>query len=97
MPANNSFTHRCVILRVTQTTNWKRFRRWRKKGFVNIVFETPDLNLFKNRILNQTELERLQTVPEGYTSILSRNESASLLGDGWTVDVIKHIFKNIKQ
>ena len=79
-----------------QTTNWKRFRRWRKKGFVNIVFETPDLNLFKNRILNQTELERLQTVPEGYTSILSRNESASLLGDGWTVDVIKHIFKNLK-
>ena len=60
------------------------------------MFEPPDLNLFKNRILNQTELERLQTVPEGYTSILSRNESASLLGDGWTVDVIKHIFKNLK-
>ena len=78
-----------------QKTNWKRFRRWRKKGFVNIVFETPDLNLFKNRILNQTELERLQNVPEGYTSILSRNEAASLLGDGWTVDVIAHIFKNI--
>ena len=78
-----------------QTTNWKRFRRWRKKGFVNIVFETPDLNLFKNRILNQTELERLQNVPEGYTSILSRNDAASLLGDGWTVDVIAHIFKNI--
>lgn len=79
-----------------QKTNWKRFRRWRKKGFVNIVFETSDLNLFKNRILNQTELERLQTVPDGYTKILTRNESAGLLGDGWTVDVIAHIFKNIK-
>ena len=79
-----------------QKTNWKRFRRWRKKGFVNIVFETPDLNLFKNRILNQTELERLQTVPDGYTSCLSRNDAACLLGDGWTVDVIAHIFKNIK-
>ena len=79
-----------------QKTNWKRFRRWRKKGFVNIVFETEDLNLFKNRILNQTELERLQTVPEGYTRSLSRNEAACLLGDGWTVDVIAHIFKNIK-
>ena len=78
-----------------QKTNWKRFRRWRKKGFVNIVFETPDLNLFKNRILNQTELERLQTVPDGYTKILSRNDAACLLGDGWTVDVIAHIFKNI--
>tara|TARA_R110000796_G_C14285681_1_gene403309 strand:- start:52 stop:570 length:519 start_codon:yes stop_codon:yes gene_type:complete len=78
-----------------QKTNWKRFRRWRKKGFVNIVFETHDLNLFKNRVLNQIELERLQNVPEGYTSVLSRNEAASLLGDGWTVDVIAHIFKNI--
>lgn len=79
-----------------QSTNWKRFRRWRKKGFVNIVFETPELNLFKNRILNQIELERLQTVPDGYTSILSRNNAACLLGDGWTVDVIAHIFKNLK-
>ena len=80
-----------------QKTNWKRFRRWRKKGFVNIVFETADLNLFKNRILNQTELERLQTVPDGYTKLLSRNDAACLLGDGWTVDVIAHIFKNLKQ
>jgi DNA (cytosine-5)-methyltransferase 3A len=78
-----------------QKTNWKRFRRWRKKGFVNIVFEREDLNLFHNRILNQTELERLQTVPDGYTKILNRNESACLLGDGWTVDVIAHILKNI--
>jgi len=79
-----------------QKTNWKRFRRWRKKGFVNIVFETEDLNLFKNRILNQTELERLQTIPEGYTSVLSRNDAACLIGDGWTVDVIAHIFKGLK-
>jgi len=79
-----------------QKTNWKRFRRWRKKGFVNIVFEREDLNLFHNRILNQTELERLQTVPEGYTKLLNRNDAACLLGDGWTVDVITHIFKNIK-
>ena len=66
-----------------------------KKGVCEHSFETPDLNLFKNRILNQTELERLQTVPDGYTSCLSRNDAACLLGDGWTVDVISHIFKNI--
>ena len=79
-----------------QSTNWKRFRRWRKKGFVNIVFTDSSLNLFKNRILNQTELERLQTLPDGYTSILNRNDAASLIGDGWTVDIIAHIFKNLK-
>lgn len=76
-----------------QKTNWKRFRRWRKKGFVNIVFEDESLNLFKNRILNQIELERLQTLPEGYTKILSRNEAAGVIGDAWTVDVICEFFK----
>ena len=48
------------------------------------------------RYLTQTELERLQTVPEGYTSILKRDEAACLLGDGWTIDVIAHIFKYLK-
>lgn len=48
------------------------------------------------RDLNQVELERLQTVPEGYTKILTRNKAAGLLGDGWTVDVIAHILKGIK-
>ena len=78
-----------------QTCNWKRFRRWRKKSFVNIIFEDESINLFHNRILSQTELEKLQTIPLGYTSILSRNDAACLIGDGWTVDVIAHIFKNI--
>jgi len=48
------------------------------------------------RYLNQTELERLQTVPEGYTKSLSRNNAACLLGDGWTVDVIRHILSYMK-
>ncbi len=48
------------------------------------------------RYMNQNELERCQTVTEGYTSILSRNDAACLLGDGWTVDVIAHIFKGLK-
>lgn len=47
------------------------------------------------RYLNQSELERCQTVTEGYTGILSRNDAACLLGDGWTVDVIAHIFKGL--
>lgn len=47
------------------------------------------------RYMNQNELERCQTVPEGYTCILKRNDAACLLGDGWTVDVIAHIFKGI--
>lgn len=75
----------------------KLFRRYNLLGFINIVFDNKECIFNDNiRILNQRELERLQTVPEGYTDILKRNDAACLLGDGWTVDVIAHIFKNIK-
>lgn len=58
---------------------------------------TGDLSVYEGlRYLNQRELERLQTVPEGYTDTLTRNEAAGVLGDGWTVDVIAHIFKGLK-
>lgn len=61
---------------------------------IDLVMKDKDNSVYEGiRILNQTEMERLQTVPEGYTSCVSRNEAASLLGDGWTIDVIKHIFK----
>lgn len=45
------------------------------------------------RYMNQKELEICQTLPEGYTQCLTRNEAANVIGDGWTVDVIAHIFK----
>lgn len=45
--------------------------------------------------LSQTELEKLQTLPIGYTSMLNYDEAYDCIGDGWTVDVIVHILKNI--
>ena len=48
------------------------------------------------RYLNQIEIERCQTIPEGYTKCLTRNEAADVCGDGWTVDVIAHIFSYIE-
>ena len=57
---------------------------------------TGETNIFDGvRYLNQTETERCQTVPEGYTKCLTRNEAADVCGDGWTVDVIAHIFTNL--
>lgn len=47
------------------------------------------------RWLTPEEYEQLQTVPVGYTSIVSDSRRRTLLGNGWTVDVIVHIFKNI--
>jgi DNA-cytosine methyltransferase len=48
------------------------------------------------RTVNQIEMERLQGFPDGYTSILSKAKAGSLLGDGWTLPIIEHIFKFIK-
>ena len=49
------------------------------------------------RYLNQEELEKCQCVPNGYTKCLTRNEASDVLGDGWNIDVIVHIFKNLTQ
>lgn len=51
------------------------------------------LDNFAVRLLTQTELERLQGFLDGNTSMLSRNQAASLLGDGWTLPVIEHILQ----
>ena len=76
--------------------NYKRYIRYKTKSFVTIVFNTEDLNPYDNRILNQTELERLQTLPSGYTKGFTRNQAASMCGNGWNIDTIVHIFNYIK-
>lgn len=78
-------------------SNKRRFRRWKTCGFVNIVFEKENLSPFSNRFLSRNEMERLQTVPLNYTKSVTRNQAASCLGDGWTVDVISHILNYIER
>lgn len=48
------------------------------------------------RYFNKYERARLQTVPEKYVECMSEKEAADLLGDGWTIEVIKHIFKGLE-
>lgn len=47
------------------------------------------------RKLTPVECERLQTVPDGYTEGVSDTHRYAMLGNGWTVDVIAHIFKSL--
>lgn len=47
------------------------------------------------RKLTRLECERLQTVPDGYTSVVSNTQAIKMLGNGWTVDVIAHIFNQM--
>lgn len=48
------------------------------------------------RKLTPIECERLQTVPDNYTNHVSNSQRYKMLGNGWTADVIAHIFKNIE-
>lgn len=49
------------------------------------------------RRLTPLECERLQTVPDNYTNHVADSHRYKMLGNGWTVDVIAHIFKNLLQ
>lgn len=42
------------------------------------------------------EAERLQTLPDNYTDCIPPKKRFHAVGNGWTVDVIAHIFKGIK-
>ena len=58
-------------------------------------FDSKKTNI-NYRMLTPEECEKLQTVPLGYTKNASDSQRRKMLGNGWTVDVISHIFKNIQ-
>jgi DNA-cytosine methyltransferase len=60
----------------------------------NIKYLTED-NIV--RLVNKIEMCRLQGFPDDYCDILSTAKAGSLLGDGWTLPIIEHIFKFIEQ
>ena len=49
------------------------------------------------RRLTVRELERLQTLPEGYTDGFSPGIAQKAIGNGWTVDVLTHIFSGLAE
>ena len=49
------------------------------------------------RKLTVRECMRLQTVPEWYEFPVSNSQAYKMLGNGWTVDVIAHILKGLKE
>ena len=68
---------------------------------IKINGDDYDVNYpFDNCIIRKAtidECEILQTVPVGYTGVtgLSNTKREKMLGNGWTVDVIAHIFQNL--
>jgi len=65
------------------------------KDNVVVPFTLPNripADEFFFRYITPLECERLQTVPDNYTSCVSNTQRYRMLGNGWTVNVIAHIF-----
>lgn len=74
--------------------NWKSLCLTTSNGSSRVVNFIDDG--FGVRRLTPKEWERLQTVPEGYTDCVSNSQRYRMLGNGWTIDVICHIFNDLK-
>lgn len=65
-----------------------------KTGLYKI--DLPD-GQYTVRKLTPIECERLQTLPDNYSEGISNTQRYKCIGNGWTVDVIAHIFGFIKE
>ena len=70
----------------------------KKTGALTTVRKDNELGINEGvsiRKFTPIECERLQTVPDNYTSCVSNTQRYKMLGNGWTVDVIAHILKGL--
>jgi site-specific DNA-cytosine methylase len=70
----------------------------RSKWKENSYFEDSELPHKMIRPMTCLECERLQTLPDNYTDCIESNIARKeAIGNGWTIDVICHIFKGLKE
>lgn len=55
------------------------------------TYKTP----FEIYELNRSECEQVQGLPIGYTDVISERQAKKAIGNGWTVQMITHIFKQM--
>lgn len=82
--------------RVNKRQNGQRFNEGKK--FYTLTSQDRHGVLIEGYIrkLTPIECERLQTLPDNYTEGISNAQRYKALGNGWTVDIIAHIFKGLK-
>ena len=71
----------------------QRYLQHRNKttGMLTLIHENELV-----RTVNKIEMCRLQGFPDNYCDILTTAKAGSLLGDGWTLPIIEHIFRFIE-
>jgi len=82
---------------ITATYYKKGSEETRKRQFKRCQRPIAWIDEETTRWLTPLECERLQTVPDNYTNVVSNTQRYKMIGNGWTVDVIAHIFEGLKQ
>lgn len=90
--------HTCLNTSCGRDANQRyMLHRYATTGMTTIIYIDETMDISKGvRYCTQTELERLHNIPEGYTRNLNKAQAGNLIGDGWTVDVIAHIFNYLE-
>lgn len=101
--AKNGKAH-CITARYDGAAPWNSIER-SQRTMIPTRESEEERNDYKTwRKLTPRECERLQTVPDDYTKKgnengkvvnVSNSQRYKMLGNGWTVEVIKHIFSKI--
>lgn len=86
--------HTCLTL---NSGEWRSqdsmIHRNNTTGMTTLIYTDETMDTKKGvRYCTQIELERLHNIPEGYTRNLTKSQAGNLIGDGWTIGVIEHIF-----
>ena len=83
----------CLTAKYTnRNSQWKLHKQYFIKRQEQVVI-LPEGSF---RSLSPLECERLQNVPNNYTNCVSNSQRYKMLGNGWTVDVVAHIFSFMK-
>ena len=84
--------HCCLKTKKGATSQTSIKHRNETTGMITVIYEDGYL-----RTCNKIEMCRLQGFPDDYCDILNEEKAHSLLGDGWTLPIIEHIFNFIEQ
>jgi site-specific DNA-cytosine methylase len=92
--SNNKIENNCLIDSYNQTIHTdKSITISTRVSAANCTHVYKESRIRK---LTPIECERLQTVKENYTNHVSDSQRYKMLGNGWTVDVIRHILNYMK-
>lgn len=93
--------HICLTERYQGACSYKDRKSQKCQDFIikraKRMMTTPIQEDTYVRIVNKVEMCRLQGFPDNYCDILTEVQAGSVLGDGWTLPIIEHIFKYINK